>query len=121
MCLYKSWVLGLSEDLKKIVVSKEEETGEDKSFLLEIVVQTFLNLVEFLIGFLEVLHDVFFFGKVNETWLLLNTFHGTFPEIIDLDEHFVFEGHRSCDITGTENGLKIHPVSLYFKDFFRKF
>jgi len=38
MCLYKSWIFGLCKNLKQILVGKEEESGEDKSFLLKIVI-----------------------------------------------------------------------------------
>ena len=46
-------VAGLGEDLKKLIIGKEEETGKDKPLGLEVVFQTLLNLVQELVVLFE--------------------------------------------------------------------
>lgn len=46
-------VAGLGEDLEKLIIGKEEETGKDEPLGLEVVFQTLLNLVQELVVLFE--------------------------------------------------------------------
>lgn len=60
MGLDKSWVFGLSQNLKEIFIGEEEESGKNESLLLKVVVQFLLNCIKPPVCLFEVLSDTFF-------------------------------------------------------------
>ena len=44
----------LAENFQELIVREEEEAGEEKAFLLQVVVETFHNLIQQSVGLLKV-------------------------------------------------------------------
>ena len=55
MILYTDRLLCLTEDVQQVVVTQEEEPGEEQPFGLQVRIQTRLHVLELPVGRLEVL------------------------------------------------------------------
>ena len=54
MRLHTKWVLGLAQNLKKLVVGQEEEAREEQTLHFQVSVQAFLNFLQKHVGMLEI-------------------------------------------------------------------
>mmetsp|Transcript_20668 Transcript_20668/g.31556 ORF Transcript_20668/g.31556 Transcript_20668/m.31556 type:complete len:299 (+) Transcript_20668:4097-4993(+) len=120
MSLHEAGVLGLGQDLEQIFIGEEEETSEDKSLLLEVVREALLDLVQLLVGLLEVLHDVLLVSEVHDAGLFVDAVHGVLPMGVDLIEHLAFERHCVHDVSAREDGLQVHPRPLGLEHLFHE-
>ena len=118
MRLNCSWFFGLRKNLKKIVIRKEIKSGKFLSFLLQILVQRFLDVLQFLIGISELLKKSFSAANLHYIRVLFCQDHISLPYIINTSEFFAFSRQLLWDISRIKNRLQIHPVSLAFHPFF---
>lgn len=50
-------LLGLGKDLQQVIIGEEVESGELLSLLLEVLVERFLNVLQFLVSISELLQQ----------------------------------------------------------------
>jgi len=108
----------LRKNLEKIVVRKEVKSGKFLSFLLQILVQWFLNVLQLLISVSELIKKSLCAAHLHYVRVLFCQNHICLPYIINTSEFFAFSWQLLGDISGVKDWLKIHPVSLAFHPFF---
>lgn len=110
--------LCLRQNFKQVIIRKEVKSGEFLSFLLQILIQRFLDVLQFFICISEFLQQAFSATYLHNVFDLLSKLNVCLPDIIYRSEFFALSRKLFRNVTRIKYWLKIHPVALTLHPFF---
>jgi hypothetical protein len=81
------WILGLTNNLKQILIRQEVESWEELSLGLKEVVQVLFDVLELLVQVIENLKEVFDNQRSETVLLLVDSLHLKLEDIVDSGEN----------------------------------
>eukprot|EP00962_Isochrysis_galbana_P031292 scaffold10193_cov107-Isochrysis_galbana.AAC.2 len=114
MGLHAEWVFGLRQDLEQLVVGEEKEAGERQPLGLQVVVEPFLDELQFLIGLAPRGEQTLLSGGEQHVRLGYGLLHHLAPQPVDLCEALGLLRHLAHDVLRREDGLEVEPDRLAF-------
>jgi hypothetical protein len=112
MCLHSMWISCLGQNLKQLIVGQEIETRKSTSLNLQIVLHFLLNILKFLIEFLEFPKQLFTSTAIIYKRSFKCFQHYIFPKLVNNYKLLILLRQLFLDILCTEDVFKIHPLSL---------
>lgn len=103
---------GLREDLKEVIIGQEVEAAEVGTFLLQVVLQAFLNQLKIFIAISKSVSAALNRALHENFWLCDDCVHDGSPLDIDSFEALALLLELLLDIRRIEYRLEVHPVSL---------
>lgn len=106
---------GLRKDFEQLVIWEEIETWECCPLGFEVILQTFLDLVELPVAALESLEKNVTGASLDYLGCLFSSDHDIFPELVNKLELFGFRWELLLDILSIENVFQVHPWLLEYE------
>jgi hypothetical protein len=76
--------LGLREDLKELVVTKEIKSGKLRPLAFQVVIERFLNVVKGIVALFNLIQQVINLANFDHIWVVPSSIHDSSPKNISM-------------------------------------